>query len=228
LTVKYVATNNYNGGRMAAERLLDVLEKDGKPAPRIVLLRYQVGSESTEQREKGFEDVVNARIAAQQKAGQPTITWLSKDQYAGATVETAERAAAPLLNSLRDKGIDGIFAPNESSATGTLQALRSLNLHQKVRLVGFDQSQPLLQATTDGDVHGLIVQDPYRMGYLSVWTLVQHLEGMDVSPDGQKELSTGEYLLTRENLDARETRERFDPELQKQRKIETPAYTKKR
>src|SRR5262249_18038969 len=71
LMVKYVATNNYNGGRMAAEHLLRVLEKDGKKAPKLVLFRYAPGSESTEQREKGFMDHV-ARVSAQRKkAGQP-------------------------------------------------------------------------------------------------------------------------------------------------------------
>ena len=81
-----------------------------------------------------------------------------------------------------------------------LDALRSLGLNGKVRLVGFDSSEPLLQAVRDGDVDGLIVQDPYRMGYLGVWTLVQHLEGYDVSAGG-KDLSTGEYVVTKENLD---------------------------
>lgn len=228
LIVKYVATDNYHGGRMAAQRLLHVLEKDGKSAPKIVMVRYQVGSESTEQREKGFEDVINARIAEQQKAGKPTITWLSNDQYAGATVDSSERVAAPLLNRLRDKGIDGIFAPNESSATGVLNAMRGLGLNKKVRLVGFDSSQPLLQAISDGDADGLVVQDPYRMGYLGVWTVVHHLEGFDVCPDGNTELSTGEYLLTKDNLTALETRERFEPDLQKKRVVQAPAYTKKR
>lgn len=228
LMVRYVATDNYNGGRLAAQRLLEVLRADGKDAPRIVMIRYQPGSESTEQREKGFEDVIAEQIARQKAAGKPTITWLSKDQYAGATVDSAEREAGPLLIRLKDQQIDGIFAPNESSATGVLNAMRSLGLNKKVRFVGFDSSEPLLQAVSEGDVHGLIVQDPYRMGYLGVWTLVHHLEGFDVCPDGKKSLSTGEYVLTRENLDKPETRERFDPELQGQRKIEALTFDKKR
>src|SRR5439155_10932727 len=51
LTVKYVATDNRNGGRLAARRLLQTLRAEGKSAPRVVLFRYQPGSESTEQRE---------------------------------------------------------------------------------------------------------------------------------------------------------------------------------
>src|SRR5229473_4302199 len=222
IIVQYVATNNYHGGELAAQHLLKVLADEGKPAPRLILLRYQVGSESTDQREKGFEDVVDRTIEEQKKAGKPTVSWLSKDKFAGATKDTARREAEPLLNNLRDKGIDGMFAPNESSASGTVDALRSLDLNKKLRLVGFDSSAPLLQALRDGDIDGLILQDPYQMGYLGVWNLIQHLEGYKVE---QKVLITGEHVITKENLDAQATRELFDPELQKQRKIEPRAFS---
>src|SRR5713226_1387302 len=221
IIVQYVATNNYHGGELAAQHLLKVLADQGKPAPRLILLRYQVGSESTDQREKGFEDVVDRTIEEQKKAGKPTVSWLSKDKFAGATKDTARREAEPLLNNLRDKGIDGMFAPNESSASGTVDALRSLGLNQQLRLVGFDSSAPLLQALREGDIDGLILQDPYRMGYLGVWNLVQHLEGYKIEP---KVMGTGEYVVTKDNLDDPKTRELFDPELQKQRKIEPPAF----
>jgi ribose transport system substrate-binding protein len=226
LIVKYVATNNYNGGKLAAQHLLDVLAKEGKSAPQLVLFRYAPGSESTEQREQGFLDHVNQEIAKQKQAGQPTIQLVSTDKYAGATVETAEREAGPLLNQLRDRGLDGIFAVNESATSGMVNALRSIGLNKKVRLMGFDSSEPLLQAVREGDVDGLIVQDPYRMGYLGVWIMVKHLDGYDVSKDG-KDLSTGEYVLTAQNIDEVQTRERFDKEVQKKRKIQTPEYPKK-
>jgi ribose transport system substrate-binding protein len=225
LIVKYVATNNYNGGWLAAQHLLQVLREQGNSAPRLVLFRYQIGSESTEQREKGFEDYVNQEIGKQKQAGQPTITWLSTDRYAGATKDSALKEAAPLINRLRDQ-IDGIFAPNESSASGMLDALRSLGMNQKVRLMGFDSSGPLLQAVREGDVDGLILQDPYKMGYLGVWTLVHYLQGYDVAADG-KVLGTGEHVITRDNLDDASTEELYDPEFQQRRVIEAPRYTKK-
>jgi ribose transport system substrate-binding protein len=228
LIVKYVATDNYRGGRLAAEHLVKVLREAGNPSPRLVLFRYQVGSESTEQREKGFEDYVNSVIEEQKKAGKPTITWLSTDHYAGATEDSAMREAGPLLNRLRDKQIDAIFAPNESSAAGMLASLRSLQLNKKVKLVGFDSSAPLVDALREGDVEALILQDPYRMGYLGVWMLVQYLEGYDVCPDGKQVQSTGENVITRANIDDVTTRQLFDPELQASRKIEVLTYTKKR
>lgn len=225
LTVKYVATDNYQGGRLAAKHLLKVLrEKDGKTAPRLVLFRYQIGSESTEQREKGFEDEVNDFIRQNQL--DPQQVWVSNDQYAGATKDSAMKAAAPLMNRLRDR-IDGIFAPNESSASGMLETLRSLGLNQKVRLMGFDTSDPLLQGIQSGDLDGVIAQDPYRMGYLGVWTLVHHLKGDDVNAGGtQRNLGTGEYVITKDNLNDPEMQALIRPDLQRQRKMEPPVFPK--
>ncbi len=224
LFVKYVATDNYHGGWLAGEQLLKVLIAEGKKEPRLVLFRYQVGSESTDQREKGFMDYVNQYVET--NGLDPAKVWLSTDKYAGATKESALREANPLVNRLRDQ-IDGIFAPNESSANGMLDALRSLGLSRSVHLMGFDASQPVLEAVRKGEIDGLILQDPYKMGYLSTWILVRHLEGDDVAADG-KTLSTGEYVITKENVDAASTRELFDPEFQSRRVIKAPAYRPRR
>src|SRR3954447_4042646 len=79
LTVKYVATDNRNGGRLAAKRLLATLRAEGRPPPRVVLFRYAVGSESTEQRENGFLDVVRS---------EPGVQLVSDDKYAGAAKDS--------------------------------------------------------------------------------------------------------------------------------------------
>jgi ribose transport system substrate-binding protein len=221
LIVKYVATNNRNGGRLAAKALIDALEKEGKKEPKLVLFRYAPGSESTEQREAGFLDYVEE----QQKAGKK-IDIISKDEYAGATVSTAQKAAGPLLTRLRGQGIDGIFAVNESAANGMLNALKTQKMNKDVKLVGFDSSAPLLQAVRDGDIDTLIVQDPFYMGYMGVWTVVNHLEGYDVR-QGQVDLTTGEYPLNKDNIDSPEMVERYKAEAQQQRKIVPPEYKKK-
>ncbi len=109
-TVSYVATNNYHGGVLAAERLGALLGGEG----RVILLRYAVGSESTEQREKGFTDTLSKSF--------PKIKLISDSEFAGPTADSAYQKAQSLVTRYRGQ-VDGIFCPNESSATGMLRAL---------------------------------------------------------------------------------------------------------
>jgi len=207
--IKYVATDNYKGGCLAAQHLIDELKKRGKTQPKLILFRYAVGSQATEDREQGFEDTVK-RIC-------PEAVWLSTDQYAGATRDSAMRAAGPLVLRFKDQA-DGIFAPNESSATGMAEVLKSQGYNKKILVMGFDASKPLLDAIREGDIIGSILQDPYRMGYLSTWYCLQYLRGRDVNNGGRDmSESTGEYLITKENLDSEFTRGLYDPEVQARR-----------
>jgi ribose transport system substrate-binding protein len=113
--VSYVATDNYNGGVLAAKRLGELLQGRGK----IILLRYAIGSASTEEREKGFTDVIARDF--------PGITYLSNTEYAGATSDTAQQKGQNLVTRFRGQ-IDGIFCPNESSTVGMLRALEGAGL----------------------------------------------------------------------------------------------------
>lgn len=217
--VKYVATNNFDGGCLAAEHLHRELVKRGKTKPRLVLFRYAVGSESTDERERGFEETMK-RIC-------PDAVWLSTDKYAGSTRDSAMREAGRLIPQFGDK-IDGIFAPNESSASGMLDVLRSKGLNQRVLLMAFDASKPLLQAIQEGDVVGSILQDPYRMGYLSTWCCVRYILGENINPPGtKKELWTGEFLVTAENVNDERTLGLYDPATQARRVIDKPRFPKR-
>jgi ribose transport system substrate-binding protein len=77
-----------------------------------------VGSESTEQREKGFTDTMKK---------YPKIKFVSDDQYAGPTSDTAQKTAQNLVVRYRGQ-VDGIFCPNESSTSGMLRALRDAGM----------------------------------------------------------------------------------------------------
>src|SRR5512135_3299218 len=171
--ISYVATDNYKGGVLAARRLGELLKGRG----RIFLIRYQEGSASTVQREAGFADTMAKEF--------PGVTLLVKDQYAGATTETAYQLAENLLSRFPD--VEGVFAPNESSTFGTLRALQESRLAGRVVFVGFDSSPKLVQGLRDGDLQGLVIQNPDRMGYLGVKTMVAYLRGQPV----EKVVDTG-------------------------------------
>jgi ribose transport system substrate-binding protein len=207
--IKYVATDNYNGGCIAAEHLIKKLKEQGKTKPKLILFRYAVGSQATDDREQGFEDTVK-RIC-------PSAEWLSTNQYAGATRDSAMRAANPLVQRFRDE-VDGIFAPNESSATGMAEVLKSQGVNKKVLVMGFDASKPLLDAIQTEDIIGSILQDPYRMGYMSTWYCVQSLRGYDVNNGGHNmSESTKEYLITKDNLTEEFTLGLYDKDAQERR-----------
>ncbi|HEV3164492.1 MAG TPA: substrate-binding domain-containing protein [Isosphaeraceae bacterium] len=112
--VAFVMTDNYHGGVLAAERLADLLHGEGK----IILLRYAVGSASTEAREQGFVDTIKKF---------PKITYLSDTEYAGATSDTAQAKSQSLVTRFRGQ-VDGLFCPNESSSMGMLRALQGAGM----------------------------------------------------------------------------------------------------
>jgi ribose transport system substrate-binding protein len=179
-----VATDNYKGGQIGARRLGQLLGGKG----RAIMLRYEVGSASTEEREAGFLDVMKREF--------PGIDLISADQYGGATRETAFKAAQNLLNRFGSR-TDGIFACNESTASGMLLAIREQGLAGKVKFVGFDANEQLVSALRQGAVQGLVVQDPVKMGYLGVMTAVDVLRHKPVAAS----IDTGVGLVTRENMD---------------------------
>ncbi len=197
--VSFVATDNYKGGRLGGERLAAVLGGKGK----IALLRYMEGSASTAEREQGFLDAI-----AQSK----DIEVVSSNQYAGATSDTAQKASENLLASLKtaDGGlkVDGIFCPNESSAFGMLRALQGAKLAGKVKFVGFDSSEKIVAALKSGEMHGTVLQNPVKMGYLAVKTMVQHLKGEKV----ERRVDTGAAVATPENMEDPEIRSLLHPE----------------
>lgn len=185
----YVATNNKQGGVEAAKRALELV-KD-KPAARIMMIRYQRGSESTEQREAGFRETI---LAA--RAGR-NLELIEPNDEAGATVSTAQPVAERLLQ--KEQNLDVLFMPNESSTAGALAALEALNKIDKVKLVGFDMSSTLIEGMKAGKIQGLVLQDPFDMGYQSVMRIHDKLTGKPRT--GETVHYTGLVMLTKENME---------------------------
>ncbi len=198
--ISFVATDNYLGGQLAGRKMVELLNGKG----RIVVLRYQEGSASTSKREAGF-------LAAIAEAQGMTV--VSASQFGGATTETAYRASENLLAPLRDQNgrlsINGIFTPNESTTFGMLRALQDAGLAGSVDFLGFDSSPKLIEALEKGELKGLVLQNPFRMGYLGVKTLADHLKGVHV----ERKIDTGVTLATKENMNQPEIKELLSPDL---------------
>ncbi len=196
--VSFVATDNFRGGQMGAEHLAKLMGEKGN----VILLRYAVGSASTEARESGFMDAIKKF---------PNIKILSSDQYAGATRETAYSASQNLLNRYA-RDLNGVFCPSESTAVGMAKALRDLGYAGgKVKMVGFDTGAQSVADLRAGDIQGLVVQNPLRMGYEGVMTAVRSLKGETVP----KRVDTGVTLISKDNMDLPDVKELLEPPLAK-------------
>ena len=178
--VTFAATDNYKGGVLAAQRMGKILNGKGN----VLVLRYAVGSASTENRERGFLDTIQKDF--------PDIK-IVDTKYGLDTVETALQAAEDLLT--RNKDAQGFFACNESTTVGTLQALQSQR-RSEIKVVGFDSSPALLDGLKSGQIDALVVQNPYKMGYEGVKAVVSAINGKSVP----KKIDTGVELITKESL----------------------------
>jgi ribose transport system substrate-binding protein len=200
--VSFVATDNLKGGRLGGDRLAEALKGKGK----VMLLRYAEGHDSTSKREQGFLDAMKAN---------PGIDVVSSNQYAGADVEGAYKKAESLLSTYKKPdgslGIDGIFTPNESVSFAMLRVLQDNGWAGTVKFVGFDASPTLVKGLREGGIDGLVVQDPVRMGYLAVRTLVAHLKGQAV----EKWIDTGVYVATKDTMNTPEMKALLEPDLNK-------------
>jgi ribose transport system substrate-binding protein len=197
--VSFVATDNYKGGQLAGQHMGKLLGGKGK----VILLRYAVGSASTEARESGFLDAL--------KASYPEIKILSSDQHAGATRELAYQVSQNLLNRF-GREVNGIFVPCEPPTIAMTKALRDIGLAGgKVKMIGFDAGSQSVTDLKNGDVQALVVQNPMLMGYLGVVTAVKYLRHEKVD----KRIDTGVVLVTQENMESPQVKELLHPELDK-------------
>ncbi len=194
--VSYVATDNFKGGQLAADEMARAIGQRGN----VILLRYMAGSESTEQRELGFLDAIKK---------YPNIQVVSSDQYGGDNATSAKEKVDQLLQ-LHQRELAGIFAVCEPNANGTLESLKNAGVDRQVKFIGFDPSNALIEALKSGSCAGIVLQDPVKMGYQSVMTLVGAIRGESAEPF----ISTGEYFASPDNMNDPEIARLLTPPLQ--------------
>ena len=183
--VSYVATDNRLGGATAAERLAEKIGGKGK----VAILGVKAGSVSTDEREQGFQETIK-----QKYPGIQIVAF----QYGESDRAMSLDRASDILTANTD--LQGFFASNESSTVGVVQALKQKGLAGKVVLVGFDSSPNLIEDLKGGAIDSLVLQNPYKMGYEAVKSIVAKLNGQ--TPP--RKVDTGVKLLTRENLSTEE------------------------
>ena len=191
--LSYVATDNTEAGRMAARRMGEILGGKGK----VGVVGFMPGSASTMERESGFQQEIRAKFPGIEIAGV---------QFGMADRAKAMAVTENLLSAHPD--LAGLYADNESSSSGAVQALKSRGARQ-VKLVAMDASEQLVADLRAGYIDSLVVQNPFRMGYESTRAIGLQLRGERPPPN----LDSGAALILRQDLDRAEIRELLFPDL---------------
>jgi ribose transport system substrate-binding protein len=179
--VTFAATDNYQGGVLAARRMGEILSGKGN----LLVLKYVPGSASTTERENGFIDTIGKEF--------PDMK-IVDSKYGQDTVETALQAAEDMLT--RNKDVQGFYACNAPTAVAALQALQSQN-RPEIKMVGFDAEKALIDGLKAGQIDALIVQNPFKMGYEGVKAIAMAIQGKPV----EKKMDTGVAVVTKDSLD---------------------------
>ena len=183
----FAATDNFQGGVLAAKRMGEILGGKGK----VVVVKYVPGSGSTTERENGFIETIQKEFSGIQ---------IVDAKYGQDTVETALQATEDLLT--RNKDLQGLYACNASTSVGALQGLQSQK-RSEVKMIGFDAEKALLDGLKAGQIDALVVQNPFKMGYEGVKAVALKLKGEAVA----KRIDTGVEVITKARLEEPDIKE---------------------
>ncbi|MDZ7261315.1 MAG: ABC transporter substrate-binding protein [candidate division KSB1 bacterium] len=191
LPLSFIATDNIAAARKAAQVLAELIGNQGK----VACIPFVPGAATSIMREQGFVAGIKEFPAIE----------LTAIQYSQSEVATGMAVAEDILTAHPD--LKGIFAANEPGVIGVIQALKSKNKVGQVKVVGFDAAQNEVTALQQGLIDALIVQDPFKMGYLGVKMAMKVLKGEKI----EKRIDTGVYVVTRENLNQPEIQRLIKP-----------------
>ena len=194
--VTFIATNNFNAGQMAARKLAEMVHGKGK----VAVVMHAPGSASTMERERGFDEVMAKEF--------PTIEVVAR-QFGMSDRAKSRSAAENMLAAHPD--LNGMFASSEPSSVGASLAIKSRGLADQVWMVAFDSSDGMIEDLKSGAIDAMVVQDPFKIGYDGVKTLVEFLNGK--TPPKQIDLNA--RVLMKEDLDKPDVKKLLSPELDK-------------
>jgi ribose transport system substrate-binding protein len=185
----FLATNNHEGGCLAANTLAAAIKrKTGRAAGQVAYATFLSGVGSLSQRDKGFTDCL---------AHYPGLHIVAHKDAGGDQATKPISIAADTLTAFPH--LVGYFADNLYTLEGaqTAFAERHANM-SKVSLDGFDPSTKLVTGLRQHKVDGVILQDPYQMGYGGVAYGILAVAGLRVP----KNLDTGVSVATPANVNS--------------------------
>jgi ribose transport system substrate-binding protein len=191
-------TDNAAAGRIAADALGDAIkDKYGKADGDVALIASAAGAAS-DQRAKGFKDELAAKY--------PDLK-LTAEKAGDGQAATAAKTAADLIGA--NANLRGVFASGAIATAGVGQALADAKKSDAIKAIGFDSDPTIVKFLQDGTIVGVVVQDPFRMGYDGIKTALAASKGEQVPAT----IDTGAELVTKANMDSSRSQELLNPKI---------------
>jgi ribose transport system substrate-binding protein len=195
----FLTTDNVAGGRIAADGLAAAIQaKYGKAEGDVALITSLPGVGSLDQRAKGFKEQIAAKY--------PGLK-LVADKVADGQATTGLNIMTDLITA--NPNLHGVFASNLIMAQGAGQAMAENKKADAIKIIGFDSDPKTVKFLQDGVLAGLVVQDPFRMGYDGIKTAFAASKGEKVPTD----VDTGASLITKANMDSARSQELLNPKV---------------
>lgn len=180
-TATFIGSDNYNGGQLAAEFMIEKLNGKGK----IAVIEGIPGHETSDARVGGFIDKIKEKAPDIEIVAQQTAQW---ERGKGFDVFQNMLTAHP--------EIQGVFAANDLMALGAVEAIAQAGKTGEIIVLGFDASGDAKDAIQEGNMHGSVAQYPTEMGRLGVEKAVELLKGNSI----ESYIPTKVELITKENI----------------------------
>jgi ribose transport system substrate-binding protein len=194
-----LATDNVNAGRIAADALaLAIKQSYADTEGDIAIITSMPGVASLDQRAKGFKETVAAKYGA-------------LDIVADKVADGKPTTALDIMKDLIAKNGDlrGVFVSDPIMAQAVGQAISEKKSDDLINVVAVGSDENLVKLLQGGVIAGLVVEDPFRMGYDGVKTGVAASKGEPVSAN----VDTGATLVTKANMSSARSQELLNPKV---------------
>ena len=182
-----VATDIKAAAMTAAEKLIELMGGKG----RILNVLELITDINTKKRDDGIREVVAAHPGVEIIQTISDMTEVSE-----ATVKIQSALAA------RMDEIDGMIATGYNPTIAAASVLAEWHKdpkHKKIRFIGIDTGETVLQAIRDGAIDATVAQNPPGHGYITCFLLKYLLDGWTPVKDYQY-IDAGIVIVTKDNL----------------------------
>lgn len=185
----FVATNNIEAAKGAGKQMEESLGGKGK----VAIMTHFFASTTAYDRSKGFSDQIKQ---------YPGIEVIDETWDCNSDIDLAYTKALEIIEKYPD--VAGIFCSNEVSLIGVARAIKDQDLGGKIKIIGFDSNEEVVQLIEQGVIDATMVQRPFNMGYMGV---KKAIEEANSKRNVSEFVDTGYVLIEKDNI--------YEPENQK-------------